>query len=805
MIKQIKISVRELVAFVLRSGSLTSTRFFSSRAVEGTHGHQWVQERRPAAYQTEVPVLFVQEIDNLELEISGRIDGLVLEADVALLEEIKTTRQPRPADAPENPVHWAQAKMYAHMIAQEHGLQEVRIQLTYVALDSWAMQEEVRSFSKQELAVFFDDMVTRYLEWARLYQEWCARRDASILGAEFPFPEFRKGQRQLALATFRNIVGGGRLYVEAPTGIGKTASTIFAALKAIPQTRTEKIFYLTAKTSGRFVAEETFARLRESGLRCKSLTLTARDKICFKEKGQTTCDPDQCEFAIGYYDRIDAALKEIFRRDDLTRQTIEETARRHRVCPFEFSLDLSVWADVIICDYNYLFDPRAYLRRFFQDGSSNYTLLVDEAHNLVDRGRDMYSAGLQKRDVLALKKAMGQEAPSLVRKLEKLNDGLREMGKQCEDGAEGLPRDELPRQLIPMLQDFAEAAEGLLSRRHTTAYYAQLIDFYYQVFGFLRVAELFDEHYVTYVEKKGRNVHVRLFCLDPKRNIAEALKRGNSATFFSATLTPLEYFRESLAGKKEDPLLRLTSPFPPQHLHLALTDYIVTTYRQRETTYADVAAAIAAVVDQKRGNYLIYFPSYHYMEAVAASFIGVGAQLNTERDVLVQKPGMTEPQRERFLSVFDAENARTTVGFAVMGGIFGEGVDLMGERLLGAVIVGVGLPQICLERDLIRAYYDERNLPGFQYAYTFPGMNRVLQAVGRVIRSETDRGVVLLIDRRFVQAGYQRLFPSHWHRPLICGDRSQISSGVESFWTSQDDLPVHADHGTGSIRTEPFD
>ena len=777
----IKISVGELVGFVLRSGDLVSGGFASAaRLYEGTRAHQKVQRSRPDEYQSEVVVSHRVDTDELCLEIGGRIDGLLVEDERLVVEEIKTTESELDPERPDNPAHWAQAKTYAYILAVQNDLERVDIQLTYVRLDPWEVQEDRRTFTCEELSDFFEDLVTRYLHWARIYHEWCAARDASIETLTFPFPEYRKGQRELAVGAYRTIEARGKLFAQAPTGIGKTISVLFPAIMAMGKGLTEKIFYLTAKTMVRVVAEKAVDDLRGNGLRLKSLTLTAKDKICFKERGETACNPDECEFALGYFDRVNDALEEIFEQDAFTRPVVEEMARKHRVCPFEFSLDLSLWADLIICDYNYVFDPRAYLKRFFQDNAGDYAFLIDEAHNLVDRAREMFSAELFKGQVLAVKRAVNKAHPQLGKKLQKVNQHLLKVGKRCEPNGEQeywVDADP-PRELFPLLEGCLEEAEKILARNLPYPYWDELIEFYFEVFGFLRIAELYDEHYSTYAEKAGKEVRLRLFCLDPSRNVAEALKRGSSAVFFSATLTPLEYFREILGGVEEDWLLSLNSPFPHENLRLLLADHIATTYRKRGETYGDVAAAIAALVDQKRGNYLAYFPSYRYMEEVAERF----SEAHPEMEMLVQTSGMSERRREEFLAVFDADNPETVVGFAVMGGIFGEGIDLVGERLVGAIIVGVGLPQICLERDLIRQYFDAREVSGFEYAYTYPGMNRVLQAAGRVIRSAEDRGTVLLVDQRFGQGRYRRLFPPFW-RPVYCvRSAEQIEASLGTFW-----------------------
>ena len=791
----IKVAVTELVGFVLRSGDLGGGGFASAaRLFEGTRAHQKVQKSRPEGYQAEVSVSHLVEAEELQLEIAGRIDGLMMDGEQVLVEEIKTTEGELDPERPDNLVHWAQAKTYAYILAIQNDLNQVDIQLTYVRLEPWKVEEDRRTFSLDELTLFFEDLITRYLHWARIYHEWCLVRDPSIKALSFPFPNYRKGQRELAVATYRTIEAQSRLFVQAPTGIGKTISTLFPAVKAMGEGLVEKVFYLTAKTVVRTVAEKAIDDLRGEGLRLKSLTLTARDKICFRPEGEESCNPEECEYAIGYFDRINDALEEIFQEDAFTRPVIEEAARKHKVCPFEFSLDLSLWVDAIICDYNYVFDPRAFLKRFFAEGGGNYTFLIDEAHNLVDRAREMFSADLHKSEVMAVKRAVNKDHPKLAKQIQKINRHLLEIGKRCEKkGEEEFWVDpELPRTLLPLLEKFLDDAEAILVRNIPAPYWDQLIDFYFQVFGFMRIAELFDEHYTTYAEKTGKEVYLRLFCIDPSKNVREALKRGSSAIFFSATLTPLEYFREILGGEDDDPLMSLDSPFPHENLRLLLADHIATTYRKRDATYGDVAESIAGAVGQRDGNYLVYFPSYRYMQEVSERFIAA----HPEVEVLVQASGMSERAREEFLAVFDAENRETTVGFAVMGGIFGEGIDLVGERLVGAIIVGVGLPQICLERNLIRSYFDAQEISGFEYAYTFPGMNRVLQAAGRVIRTDEDRGMVMLVDERFGQGRYRRMFPPFWYPVHQARTPEQIEASLGMFWSGVSETryePVYED------------
>jgi DNA excision repair protein ERCC-2 len=775
---RVEISVRGLVGFALQSGNLASGFINPGRGAEGTRAHQKVQQMRPDGYQTEVAVTHVENHGDFAVEVSGRIDGLIAVGDTYRVEEIKTTRRAVDEEHTLAPQHWAQAQVYAYIVAVQKEVEEVDIQLTYVNLDTWQTAQQHRSYDRDELAEIFHGLLRKYLRWVGAYREWCQERDRSIAQLPLPFPSLRKGQRELMLATYQAVDDQGRLFAQAPTGIGKTISVLFPAIKGVGQGKVEKVFYLTAKTSGRAAAEKALDEMRRVGLAAKSIRLTARDKICFVPTGQASCDPEHCEFAVGYFDRIGGAIEELFQLDAFTPAVIEDAARRHTVCPFELSLDLALWSDVIICDYNHLFDPRAYLKRFFLEGSGSYLFLIDEAHNLLDRARDIFSAQLTKKGFRTLERTLHDRDPRLATKLADIDVLFVELEKRCVGEESGFVVDsEPPKKLLPLLQSFLDTAEPGLSRA-PASYRDLLFDRYFETLAFMRVAELYNEQYVTYAEKRGRDLCLRLFCRDPSKRIAEALTRGKVAVFFSATLTPLEYFRQVLGGDTGDRLLDLESPFPAEHLEVLLADGIETTYSKRATTYGQVMEAIAAVTDQTLGNYMIYFPSFKYMDAVVERFAAAHPATRIE----VQRPYMSEAERAAFLNLFNETGLNTLVGFAVMGGIFGEGIDLVGERLVGAVIVGVGLPQICLERDLVRLYYDDGERPGFEFAYTYPGMNRVLQAVGRVIRSADDRGIVLLIDRRFNQARYQRLFPSHWRGTKRVCDTEQIKTLVDDFW-----------------------
>jgi DNA excision repair protein ERCC-2 len=771
------IGVRELVEFVLRSGDLKVEFAGASRAADAIRIHQKIQFGRPAGYAPEVSVSRRVETPGFALAVGGRIDGVFEGLAVPVIDEIKTTRRSlEECLREENPLHWGQAKLYAFLYGEERGLAEIGVQLTYARLDTGETREVRRHFPVADLGRFFEDVVGRYLEWAAVIGAWHRRRDESIRGLAFPFDAYRPGQQEMVDAVAQTLRGGGRIFIQASTGIGKTMAVLFPAVGSLADGTSDKLFYLTARTTGRLAAEKALDELRGRGLRLKRLALTAKEKACFNP--QAACSPEECDFAKGHYDRLPAARKAMFEEDAWTRESVAAAARRFQVCPFEFSLDLSLWADLVVCDYNYAFDPKAYLRRFFLEKTGDYAFLVDEAHNLVDRSREMFSAELRKQPFLDLRRSVKGALPPVYRSLGKVNAWMLEARRRAE--AAGAPTAErsAPEALFPLLRDFMAAAEKWLEKNVKAPFREELLERYFEAGGFLRVAEQFDESYAACYEALPKDLRLKLFCIDPSRQIGDALNRCRSAVFFSATLTPLDYFQTMLACESAE-ALALPSPFPAENLAVFVADRLSTYFRHRERTKPEIARILNSLVRPHRGNYLLFFPSYQYLRMVLEMFRPSGPDI----DVIVQEPGMGERQREEFLARFETDNPRTLVGFAVMGGIFGEGIDLVGTRLSGAAVVGVGLPGVCLERELIREYFAARREQGFEYAYMYPGINRVLQAAGRVIRTETDRGVVLLIDQRYGHEHYQALLPTHWQPSRIKG-HSEFAIDLTEFWGS---------------------
>jgi DNA excision repair protein ERCC-2 len=776
---RLPVAVRTLVTFALQTGDIASTFSGSQRSLEGIRAHQKIQRSRPASYQPEVTIRHAMETDHFILDISGRIDGIFSDGPRVVVDEIKSTHQElKMLEKHPDPLHWGQVQAYAWLYATHHDLDAVDTQLTYYQLATQETREFRRTHTLKDLDHFMATLLEAYIDWATRLEQWRRQRDQSVREMDFPFEDFREGQRHMAVTVYRSIQADQRAMIQAPTGIGKTMAALFPSAKALGENLISKIFYLTARTTGRQAAEKALAVMRHRGLQLKSLTLTAKDKIC--PYPDATCTPEDCPRARGHYDRMKSARIAAFGQDALTRDTVTRLAEEFEVCPFEFSLDMALWVDTIIGDYNYAFDPRVYLRRFFGEENGAYTFLVDEAHNLVDRSREMFSAALRKQSFLDLRRALREDHRPLFRALGRINTWMVAARRDClTAGGEAACRT-MPDDLLPHLQRFHHLAETWLVKNKPAPWKEDLLQRYFDVSGFLRVAERYDDSYTTLSVSDGKDLQVKLFCLDPSDQLAEALRRSRSTVFFSATLTPFTYFNELFGGDEKTVFLRLRSPFPHRNLCLIIDGRISTYYRDREQTKYRLAEAIVQLIRGKTGNYLAFFPSYAYLEMVHDVFNDVFPEILT----IVQARDMDEQAREAFLDRFSGDNPQTLVGFVVMGGIFGEGIDLVGRRLSGAAVVGVGLPGICMERDLIKDHFETKLQAGFDFAYRYPGFNRVLQAVGRVIRTTRDQGSVLLVDSRFTTRRYRSLYPEEW-QPMSPRSDKPVAHILEKFWRQE--------------------
>ena len=786
--KVISISVQKLLEYMPQSGDLSSGNYSSSRATEGTKGHTTVRKALlstlpdEAIYETEVPISYQLEGKRIILEVTGRMDGVLKDPSGITVHEIKTTTLPlEQIEHDYNPQHLAQAKCYGFMFAYLYSLDYIAVRLTYYQLDEKQEKSFVDIYSIDTLEEFFMPLVNECLSWQDGITDWNHYRDQSIEKLEFPYDGYRLGQRRFVERVYRSIKANDILFAQAPTGTGKTIATLYPAVKALGNGLTSKIFYLTAKTTTRSLAEKALEDMRAKGLKLKSLTITAKEKICLCETAD--CDPESCEYAINYYGKVKKAVAEALNEDVLDRFTIEKYAHLHSVCPFELSLDLSLWCDVIICDYNYLFDPRVYLKRFFTQ-RGDYCFLIDEAHNLVDRARDMFSATITKRAFFELKQKVKAEIPELYNDTNRLYQYFLNAAKSlAQENDEGKVfyrvKRVQPADLHQLLASFTGFLDNLLPRNPAISFREELLETYYHCLSFMKILELYDDKYVTCYDKSTADFKIKLFCVDPSKLLKNAMDKGKSTVLFSATLSPIEYFTGMLGGDRDSSVLALSSPFPAENLCVYVDDTISTKYKTRPFSYDKIAEVILDTASSRVGNYMAFFPSFDYLNEVYYRFMGMKEGIRT----LYQIPGMSEAARQEFLDEFESIGESSLVGFAVMGGVFGEGIDLTGDKLSGAIIVGVGLPQICNERNIIRRHFDEQSCSGFEYAYTYPGLNRVLQAAGRVIRTENDMGVVILLDERFSYPIYRELFPPEWSPILRASEGCLLPEVLDDFWS----------------------
>ena len=803
---EIRVSVRNLVEFILRSGDIDNRKASAPDAMqEGGRIHRMIQRRMGADYHAEVGLRLTYPTEQYDIIIEGRADGIIIptgntDAAMVTVDEIKGTYHDIVKMKQPVPVHLAQAKCYAYIYAAQNNLDAIAVRMTYCQLDETNTADinpdAIRYFHSDytfaQLKEWFKEVMEQYQKWADFSFEWQKLRQASIKKLEFPFP-YREGQKELASYVYQTIYHKRKLFIEAPTGVGKTISTVFPAVKAMGEEIGEKIFYLTAKTITRTVAEDTFQLLRNKGLQLKTVVLTAKEKICFLE--EMDCNPEACPYAKGHYDRINDAMYDLLTHEDgFCREKIEEYAKKYQVCPFEMCLDMSLFSDAVICDYNYVFDPHVYLRRFFAEGSKGeYLFLIDEAHNLVERGREMYSAVLNKEDFLQLKRTVKDYSPKLEKQLERCNKELLSLKRECVD----CKIEDNISAFVMALGRLNSGMEDYLEEHETSPVRQEILEFYFEVSHFLSIYELVDENYVTYTQMNGDgSFFIKLFCVNPANNLRECMMRGRSTILFSATLLPIQYYKTLLGAEEGDYEVYAKSVFQPDKRGLYIGRDVTSKYTRRsEMEYYNIASYIYETVKNRHGNYMVFFPSHAFLREVYDSFMKYFAEDTIE--CIVQEDYMNERSREEFLSRFtgnedcnlenvihmdiEVEEEKILLGFCVMGGIFSEGIDLKNDSLIGAIIVGTGLPQVCHEREILKKYFDGWGENGFDYAYRYPGMNKVLQAAGRVIRTMDDVGIVVLLDERFLNPAYQRLFPREWNNYEVVTTK-QIAARVEKFW-----------------------
>lgn len=809
------ISVRNLVEFMCLGGDIDNrdTGVADVKVMqEGARLHRKIQHSMGSNYRAEVLLRNKEELTSeggieYELRIEGRADGIIADIEEdedgnklpigeVTIDEIKTMQADVTKLKEPVYVHKAQAMVYAYIYLTKYNLESIDVQLTYCNTETEKIVRFKEQYDSESIIKWYRELVAGFKKWMDYVFDERAERNASIQKLHFPF-EYREGQKKLVASVYHTVKEQKVLYIQAPTGVGKTISTVYPAVQSCGNGLTDKIFYLTSKTITRTVAEETYAILRAAGLHFRTVTLTAKDKICHLD--EHNCNPEVCEYARGHFDRVNEAVYDIITNEAvINRDTILQYSVKHKVCPYEMSLDVSYWCDGIICDYNYVFDPDASLKRYFGDGGKgNYVFLVDEAHNLVDRAREMYSAMLVKEDFLACKRVVKDMDKRLASYLEKCNKYLLELKRACDK--EYIIIDDYCGTFLANLQSCYSYMQKFLDKNKGKPVCDEIIEFFFKIRHFINMYDCIDEKYVIYAEHiDDGDFALHLYCVDPSGQLSQRLSQGISTIMFSATLLPVNYFKEMLSGNADDYAVYAHSPFDTDNKRVLIGRDVTSRYTRRNyNEYTKIAGYIHTLTQSKQGKYMIFFPSYSYMREVYDIYIQKYAcnvidlhdvedgsyiyHISEGENVLIQDNNMTEADKENFLSVFMDNTSGNVTGFCVLGGIFSEGIDLRDKSLIGACIVGTGIPMICRQRNILRNYFDSMGKNGYQYAYVFPGMNKVLQAAGRVIRTAADKGIILLLDDRFMTQEYQMQYPREWDK-VYPVDINNTGKCIEDFW-----------------------
>lgn len=765
MTREIKLSVREFIERILRSGDIDTGFLTNQRALQGTYLHQKIQKQYPSTFKKEVLLSMEKNYDFGTLILEGRCDGLEKIGEDYLIDEIKSTiHSEEELKTSPNQLHWAQLKCYGYMLCKKEGLESVTLQLTYITLGDETIFHFKKEYKREELEDYFNKLLANYLEIQKDLEKFYKISIESIKNLEFPFKTFRKGQREMSVAVYNMIQDRGRLLIEAPTGIGKTLATLFPGIKAIGEGLHEKIFYATGRGTQKEIAKKTHLQLMDKGLRLKSLVLTAKETICLNE--EVRCNPIDCPYAKGHFDRVDKVLIKLFKEEDVFDfKTIRKYAEEGQVCPFELQLDLTHLAQLIIGDYNYLYHPRGLLESFFNDSTirKETTLLVDEAHNLVDRGRAMYSLELGK-ELIEPVLDLDFCSSKTIERLSSLIETISEYSKISE------VRECIPKKLNQEINRLIANMETYLSEKDRELP-EEFIELYFRLLDWNNLLTYYSEDsFVLYFLDEST---VKMLCLDPSKVLEEKQKGLKSAIFFSATLSPMNYHQYFLGAGKDAHQLKLGTPFNPDHLLVLHHKNIKTTYRYREENIPEISRSIETLVKSAEGNYLFFFPSYNFLNQC------YDYMADWDKHSLIQERRMSPKKRKNFLNRFYQDNP--VHGYVVMGGIFSEGIDLIGDALKGAVITTIGLPGLSKERDFIVQVLNKKGLPGFDFAYTIPGAIKIMQSAGRIIRNETDRGVLLLIDERYGREPIKSLLPSHWNI-ITVNNYHEIEEKIKEFW-----------------------
>lgn len=744
------IAVRALCEFTAKAGDLDLRFTPSPTALEGIVGHRTVASRRSEGYQSEVALEGLYR----NLTVKGRADGY--DPAQNCLEEVKTYRgdlSKQPAN--HRQLHWAQAKIYGWLMCRKLELAQINLALVYFDIVSEKETCLVETFSAAQLQPFFELHCALFLNWAEQEMVHREGRNRAAQALAFPHADFRPGQRHLAESVFKAVSTGRCLMAQAPTGIGKTVGTLFPMLKALAPQQLDKVFFLTAKTPGRKLALDAAQVILKSADAppLRVLEMIARDKAC--EHPDKACHGESCPLAQGFYDRLPAARQAASEVNLLDQDALRRIALDHGVCPYYLSQEMARWVDVVVADYNYYFDFSALLFGLAQANQWKVAVLVDEAHNLVERGRQMYSASLDQATLNAVRKT----APEPLKKpLQRVNREWNALHDQQQGTYQAY--DKAPEKLLQALSS-CSASIGDYLNDHPQGLDSTLQGFYFDLLQFGRVAELFDEHFLFDISKRDleRKRQLSQLCLRnvvPARFIGPRLTAARSTVLFSATLSPRHYYADLLGTPANTVCIDVESPFDADQLQVHIVSRISTRFAHRQASVAPIVELIASQFSQRPGNYLAFFSSFDYLHQVSQSL----AERYPGINLWSQSRGMAEAQRQEFLDRFT--EGGEGIGFAVLGGAFGEGIDLPGARLIGAFIATLGLAQFNPVNEQMKGRMAAIFGAGYDYTYLFPGVQKVVQAAGRVIRTQQDQGVVMLIDDRFGESKVRQLLPRWW-------------------------------------------
>ncbi|MFV0519704.1 MAG: ATP-dependent DNA helicase [Lachnospirales bacterium] len=781
---EIKISVRDLVEFVYRSGSIDATYrvMRQENALQDgirLHNHlQSIRKKESKLFNTEYikekSISFEYKILDFIFNIKGRIDGIIIGEKGIILEEIKSTSTPLKKIQEPTIIYLSQLRLYGYIYSLQNNLSKIDLHLTYISVQD----EETKVFTYSEdlltLEKYFKEIIDKYLLFASLEKEIKTNFLKSSKKIEFPFSSYRKNQYELMGSVYRTIQNKKTIFIEAPTGTGKTISTLFPSIKALEQGITKKIFYATAKTITRQVAVETIKTLNAKGLNMPTIILTAKDKSCPHDK--PICSPDYCKYAKGHFDRVNNGLLDILKNEHLIDiNVVKAYSEKHCLCPHEFALDITNFSYCIICDYNNLYNPTSKLQRYFNEGG-DYTLLLDEAHNLHDRGLDMFTTSIDLLTIQNIKQKIGRY-PKGKKYIKKIEEEFN-IYKEALEPFETIVTTKLSPIIVNNLYELKQFLDDLIIDNMENS--SELEEFIFLILDFLRIAELFSFNYKAIIERKQKNIIITLQCIDVAPFLTEINSLCKGIIYFSATLTPMNFYIKSYGGEEDCFTVKLSSPFDENNCLNIIDDTISTYYKNRATGYVDTSHKIYYATKNKVGNYFVFFNSYEHLNAVYEIFIKLYKTI-IDADILVQDVGLQEHEKINFLNNFIHNPPKTKIAFLVLGGMFSEGIDLVGDRLIGVIIVGVGLPKISVKQEIMKDYYEEIDKGcGFDYAYTYKGLSKILQAMGRLIRCERDKGFILLIDTRYSKEQYLNLLPFNSY--FVVKTKENIEGLLTKFW-----------------------